>query len=254
MNAFGIDISIFDSNNGLMNFGLVAEHEPRVSFIAIRSNISWGYQDKWFPYHWDEVGKMDRVGRMAYHVLYPGEDVQRQADNWFNTVGPVANWEHDRLVIDWELTHNQSKRRITDAIKQMAAICKARTGRYPVLYTRRLLLRDYTYPSELTFLDLWLAQYRWALPYPLYTPEYPPPPDLPPYFNDWLIHQTGDKGKPIGTTGNKYYMDYNRWNGDEQSVMDYFGFTDEVMPEPEPLTLEERVADNTRRIEILENK
>ena len=136
--------------------------------------------------------------------------------------------------------HGQTKRRITDAIKQMADICRSRTGRYPILYTRRLLLRDNTFPAELTHLDLWLAQYRYPMAFPLYTEEYPSPPDLPEPFTKWLMHQTGDKCPPIGVTGNKRYMDYNRWNGNEAAVMAYFKLG-AVAPPPPPLTLEERI-------------
>jgi GH25 family lysozyme M1 (1,4-beta-N-acetylmuramidase) len=246
--AFGIDISHYDSNNGLMDFGVVAEHKPRVSFIAARAGISWGYQDPKFPYHWEEIGKMERVGRMAYHVLYPGESAQAQADNLFRILGDT-DWTHSNVVIDWELVHDQSKRTITNCIESFAEICKQRIGRYPILYTRRLLLTLNAIPAELTHLDLWLAQYKWSLPYPLYTPEYEPPPDTD-GLHGWLIQQTGDKGKPIGVTGNKHYMDYDRWNGGEDEVMKYFGFDEETPP---VLTLEERVADLEKRVKFLED-
>lgn len=234
--AFGIDISMYDSNKGLMDFGAVARYEPRVTFIAARSGISWGYEDPKFSYHWQEIGKMNKVGRMAYHVLYPGESATKQADNLFKIIGD-SDMTHSQLAIDWELVHDQSKRTITNCIKDFAELCKKRTGRYPILYTRRLLLRDNAYPAELKHLGLWLAQYKWALPAPFYTPEYPPPPETD-GLHGWLIHQTGDKNKPIGVTGDKRYMDYNRWNGDEDAVMKYFGFTDAPPP---ALTLDERV-------------
>lgn len=233
--AFGIDISHYDSNNGLMDFGAVAQHKPRVSFIAARAGISWGYQDPKFPYHWEEIGKMERVGRMAYHVLYPGESAQAQADNLFRILGDT-DWTHSNVVIDWELVHDQSKRTITNCIKSFSEICKQRIGRYPILYTRRLLLIGNAIPAELGHLDLWLAQYKWALPYPLYTPEYEPPPDTD-GLHGWLIQQTASNGKPIGVTGNKYYMDYNRWNGGEEDVLAYFNFNDQ----PGPFTVEERL-------------
>jgi GH25 family lysozyme M1 (1,4-beta-N-acetylmuramidase) len=245
--AFGIDISAYDSNNGLMDFEIVARHEPRVCFIAARAGISWGYQDKFFPYHWEQIGKMDNVGRLAYHVLYPGESPQAQADNLFRILGDT-DWAHSQIVIDWELVHDQSKRTITNCIKAFAEICKQRIGRYPILYSRRLLLTLNTYFAELAHLDLWLAQYKWALPYPLYTPEYPPPPDTS-GLRGWLIHQTGDKGKPIGVTGNKHYMDYNRWNGGAESVAEYFRFEDAP---PIPATIEERLTDLERRVTFLE--
>lgn len=241
--AFGIDISRYDSNNGLMDFSVVAQHEPKVRFIAIRSSISWGYKDPFFLYHWREVGKMDNVGRLAYHVLYPGENVQKQADNWFEAL-ENPNWSHDRLVIDSELDHNQSKTRITDATNELGEICRSRTGMMPLLYSRRYWMLDHydIYSLNKEFL-LWLAQYRWPADFPAYTDEYEPPPQTYGLTGfQWLVHQTGDHCKPIGVTGNKHYQDYNRWNNEFMTVDDYFGFDDEVIVVPPPeLTLEERV-------------
>jgi GH25 family lysozyme M1 (1,4-beta-N-acetylmuramidase) len=236
--AFGIDISQFNNLPGkLMDFEQVALHkDPVVSFVVCRTGISWGYQDKWFKHNWDgikTVGDYRELpcGRGAYHVLYPGEDATRQSDNMFRIIGD-ADWNHDRIVIDLELHHNQSKRRITDVTKQFAGNCKRVTGRYPILYARSLWLNAHTYPVELGYLDMWLAQYRYSLPYPLYTPEYQSPPDpLPNGIDTWLIHQTAERGKPIGSPASRY-MDYNRWNGGVEDVVKYFGY-DNIPDEPQ---------------------
>jgi GH25 family lysozyme M1 (1,4-beta-N-acetylmuramidase) len=259
MNAFGIDISRYDSANSLMDFEVAAKYKPFIRFIAVREGISWAYKDPFFDYHWNEIPKMDEmrgggkpVGRMAYHVLYPGENITAQVDNLFKNIGNQADWTHDRLVIDAELDHGQSRARITTAIMEFGARCRVVTGRLPVLYARRLWLQEHTQVDQLTAFDLWLAQYKWPRPYPLYTPEYPSPPETD-GLHGWLIHQTGDKneGDLVGVKG-KYYVDFNRWNGDAAEVAKYFGYDSVTPPQPPPLTLEERVADNTRRIEILE--
>ena len=262
--AFGIDISkhqYSEDGRKKMDFEAVARHtDPFVSFVVARSGVSWGYQDAWFARNWEEIGKIPAYrarlieqqawdlivglparktlcGRGAYHVLYPGEDATKQADNLFRIVGETADFAHDRLVIDAELDHGQSRRRITDCIMQFAEVCRARSGRYPILYARTRWLYDYTYWEDLWHLDMWLAQYRYALTWPLYTPEYESPPVLgygadgesPRVVDDWLIHQTADKGKSIG--GNSYYMEYNRWQGTHEDVLRYFGYA-EGMEEP----------------------
>ena len=257
MNAFGIDISRYASANELMDFEVAAKYEPYIRFIAIREGISWAYKDPFFDYHWNEITKMAEwrgggkpVGRMAYHVLYPGENIQAQVDNLFKNVGDQADWAHDRLVIDAELDHSQSKVRITQAIIDFGALCEKVTGRLPIIYSRRNWLLEDTQVGQLTKYDLWLAQYRWPIPYPLYTPEYTSPPQTD-GLHGWLIQQTGCKGNAdlFGVYG-KHYIDLDRWNGND--VTEYFGYN-EVAPPP-PMTLEEQVADNTRRIEILEVK
>jgi len=262
--AFGLDTERYSSSpeaGKWMDWQVVALHqEPTVRFVAVRAGISWGYQDSVFAYNWKGVRDMDLfrleagietypVGRLAYHVIYPGENPITQVDNFFRIVGD-ASWDHDRLVIDLELHHNQTRRTITDCTKQFAYKCFERTGRYPLLYTRSLWLNQYTYPGELSFMDLWLAQYRRATVG--YTPEYEPPPNpLPNGFSTWLVHQTADRGKPIGSPVKKV-MDYNRWNGGIEKVIKYFGWESYETPEPEPTTPEQPELSLEARLKALE--
>jgi hypothetical protein len=242
--AFGLDGSRYWSTNSFPDWQVMANYKPYVRFIAFRKAISWGYTDSFFNYHWEQLSTLHQlreeetlpVGRLAYHVLYPGEDVQRQADNWFRDL--QADWTHDRLVIDAELDHGQSRQRITYAINTMGEICRSRTGMLPLLYARYYWLRDFTYPDALLNFDHWLAQYRLPYAFPAFTPEREPPPN--PTFGHWLITQTGDKGDAdmFGVYG-KHYIDRDRWNGGSDAVAAYFQFEKE---EPSvPATIEERV-------------
>jgi GH25 family lysozyme M1 (1,4-beta-N-acetylmuramidase) len=226
MNAFGIDISKWNYSADGSKKPDFMKIKATCNFIAIRSGVSWGYADNWFSYSWQNTQNMCR---MAYHVLYFGENAQRQADNLFKIVTPV-DWAHDRLVLDLEVDGGNSKAKITQTTKDVMEICKARTGMYPILYSRANWIDLHLSLSDLPKADLWLAQYRYALPYPLYTPEASSPPALPTNVNRWLIHQTAEKysGKEVGVSS--YYVDSNRWNGDVHSVLDYFGFG-EVEPD-----------------------
>jgi GH25 family lysozyme M1 (1,4-beta-N-acetylmuramidase) len=246
MNAFGIDISRYDySADGSKkpDFGKVKD---TCSFIAIRSGISWGYADAWFAYSWEHCKGM---ARMAYHVPYFGESAQAQADNLFKIVGD-ADWKHDRLVLDCEVAGSNSKAQCTQTTNAMLEICKRRTGMYPIIYSRANWVNSYLSVGDMPKLDWWLAQYRYALPYPLYTPEKDQPPTLPNGVTDWLIHQTAERynGSSVGVVS--HYVDSNRWNGDMLAVLKYLGY-DETEPEV-PLTLEQQVADHEIRLRALE--
>ena len=233
MNAFGIDISKWNiKDNKTPDWSQV---KASCNFIAIRSGVSWGYTDPWFTHNWAGAKGMCR---MAYHVLYFGENAQRQADNLFKIVTPV-DWAHDRLVLDLEVDGGNSKAKITQTTKEVMEICKARTGLYPILYSRANWIDLHLSLSDLPKADLWLAQYKYALPYPLFTPEASSPPTLPNGVTGWLIHQTGEKysGKEVGVSS--YYVDSNRWNGDVHAVLDYFGHG-EVEPEV-PLSDKEKL-------------
>ena len=227
--AFGVDISKYQFSEDGSKKPDFEKVKATCNFIAIRAGISWGYTDPWFRYSWDAVRGMPR---MAYHVPYFGESAQRQMDNFFNIVEPVADWRYDRLVLDCEVQGSNSPAVITATTNKMLAICKARTGRYPIVYSRALWVNEHMRVKDMPKVDWWLAQYRFALPSPLYTPEYPSPPNLPNGVSDWLIHQTAERynGSAVGVVSR--YVDSNRWNGSVLDVLRYFGM-DNVEPEPE---------------------
>lgn len=225
---FGIDISKYQySADGKQkpNFDTV---NATCAFVAVRAGISWGYTDPWFSYSWEHL----TVPRLAYHVVYPAEDSSRQMEHFLNIVQPE---ESDRLVLDMELDHGQTKAKITDTLLSCAEFILEITGRYPIIYSRALWVDEHLAVGDLPQLDWWLAQYRKRLPAPLYTPELNPPPNLPIGVNKWLIHQTGEKGNGGQVGVRSYYVDTNRFNGTQAELLAYFGHTeDEPEPEPEP--------------------
>ena len=248
LEPFGIDISRYNTSadgKKKVDFDIIAAHIPKVLYIAARCGISWGYQDPWFEYYWQEMERI-KANRLAYHVLYPGESAQRQADNLFRIV--QGDWEHDRLVLDLELDHGYNKYTITKCTSQLLEICRSETGRYPIIYSRASWVDVHMNAKDLPKVDWWLAQYYYPRPYPFYTPEKPPPPRLPLHVFDWLACQTGEKCKSIGTPGN-YYMDYNRWNGDVMDVVEYFGGSEPEPPQPPDNS--ELIKDKAREIETL---
>ncbi len=217
--AFGIDLSRWNTSaDGKQkpDFDIIAAHQPEVVFIAMRAGISWGYQDPWFTYYMAEVQRIKRV-RMAYHVLYPGESAQFQMDNFFRILGDV-DFNKVPLVLDLELDHGQTVNTITGCTAKSINIITKRTGRIPFIYSRANWVNRYLKAAALPPVYWWLAQYRYSLPYPLYTPEYESPPTLPAGVRSWTVHQTAMRGKSIGAKA-MHYMDYNRWNGTKADVL-----------------------------------
>ncbi len=223
----GIDISKYQySSDGSKkpNFDII---NAKCAFVGVRAGISWGYVDPWFRYTWEHLS----VPRMAYHVIYPGEDARRQTDHFLSIVKPG---EHDRLVLDVELDHGYSKARITDTLLECLALILENTGRYPVIYSRANWVNQFLDVSRLPKLDWWLAGYRYPLPYPLYTPEATPPPTLPKGVDNWLIHQTCERGNGSEFGVASHYIDIDRWNIGNKEIAAFFGLTEELPPEPEP--------------------
>jgi len=217
----GVDVSKYQ---GDINFDVL---NNKAEFIGIRATVSWGYVDPKFQRNWT----LARLPRLAYHVIYPGEDARRQTDHFLSIVKPG---EHDRLVLDMELDHGYNKTRITDTLEMCLVKIWDETGRYPVIYSRASWVNQFLDVSRLPKLDWWLAGYLKPRPAPLYTPEATPPPALPRGVNSWLIHQTGERGNGSAVGVASHYVDTNRWNGTNQELLAFFGLTDGTPPEPEP--------------------
>jgi GH25 family lysozyme M1 (1,4-beta-N-acetylmuramidase) len=232
MRPLGIDLSRYNTSaDGKVKVDFDAFKAAGVSYVACRAGISWGYADAWFAYYWSELKRV-QIPRLAYHVIYFGESPEKQVDNLFRIIGPDFDPLHDRIVLDLEVAGTNTKLECTYTTKKAMEIVRARTDRYPILYSRASWVNEHLYAGSLPVsTDWWLAQYRLRLPYPLYTPESVPPPPLPRGVTSWLIHQTGEYCPSIGVSGRRY-MDYNRWNGDELSVLAYFGYGELIPPEP----------------------
>jgi len=233
---FGIDISKWQGVNDY------AKMKANTTFVFVKATESWGYTDPKFYANWTGL-----IGhnRGAYCYVYPESDPIRQANHLIDIVTQAGvDWKYDRLVLDLEKSgHGLSKAEVSRRVLVMMERIREITGRYPVLYSRaswvnyNMLLTD----SRIINADWWLAYYRTALPYPLYTPEMPPPPLLPTGVSKWLFHQTCERGKGREVGVGSYYVDQNRFNGTRAELDAYFGRgTNNVylpivtIPEPEP--------------------
>jgi len=240
---FGIDISKWQGTNDY------AKMKANTSFVFVKATESWGYTDPKFHTNWQGL-----VGhnRGAYCYVYPESDPLRQANHLIDIVQQVgADWKYDRLVLDLERSgHGLSRTEVTRRVLVIMERLKEVTGRYPLLYSRASWINSNMFINDprLTDADWWLAYYRTALPYPLYTPEMPSPPPLPIGVSKWLFHQTCEKGKGKEVGVGSYYVDQNRFNGTKDQLDAYFGRGDYsvylpivTVPEPEP---EQPVEDN----------
>jgi GH25 family lysozyme M1 (1,4-beta-N-acetylmuramidase) len=219
----GIDISKHQGAG--LNYNLM---RLMTAFVAIRSGVSWGYQDPQFDANWQG---MQGHNRIAYHVVYPSQSASRQMDWLLSIVDPGEN---DRLALDMELAQGLSKNAITDNFLTAIEWLRTRTGRYPITYSRANWVNSYLDINRLPKLNWWLANYLAPLPSPQFTPEKTPPPFMPDGVNEWLIHQTAEHGNGASVGVNSYYVDLDRWNGTIADVDAYFGRGEQPLPDPIP--------------------
>ena len=97
---FGEDAS---SHQGFTDYSVMDAALPRMHYGAIRTGISWGYQDKIFSHHWLGLKGIARL-RAGYHVLYPKQPIESQVDNMMRIVGNDPG--EGPPIWDVELKHN----------------------------------------------------------------------------------------------------------------------------------------------------
>lgn len=215
---FGIDIS---KHQGVNDF---AKMRANTAFVFVKATESWGYTDPKFYANWTGL-----IGhnRGAYSYIWLSDDPLRQANHLIDIVTQAGvDWRYDRLVLDLEKSgHGLSRAEVTRRVLVMMERIKEATGRYPILYSRKYWVQDNMLLTDqrLVNADWWLAYYRTALPYPLYTPEMPSPPLMPNGVSKWLIHQTCERGKGREVGVGSYYVDQNRFNGTREELDAYFG-------------------------------
>jgi len=234
---FGIDISKHQGTNDF------AKMRANTSFVFVKATESWGYTDPKFYANWQGL-----IGhnRGAYCYVWLSDDPLRQANHLIDIVTQAGvDWKYDRLVLDLEKSgHGLSKAEVSRRVLVMMERIKEVTGRYPILYSRAYWVQDNMLLTDprLINADWWLAYYRTALPYPLYTPEMPSPPLMPNGVSKWLFHQTCERGKGREVGVGSYYVDQDRYNGTREELNSFFGRGENNVylpivtnPEPEPV-------------------
>lgn len=223
MKPFGVDISSYQGRS--IDYTLMKQN---TKFVAVRAGISWGYEDPVFAQSWRALKGHNRI---AYHVLYPSQDVTRQVD-WFFDILSRAGFDPktDRLAIDIELWQGQTPQRVTEATTQMYDQITERTGRKPIIYSAAWFVNPrMVVTPKLADADWWIANYppKGSAP----GVEHPGPPILPRGITSYLIHQTSETGigKNVGLPSGA--IDTNRWNGTDDDVRAYFGL---IEPPTEP--------------------
>lgn len=229
---FGIDISRWQYGNDITtekpDFNII---RSKAKYIGIRAGMSWGYTDPTFRNSWAEAEGMHRI---AYHVVYGGEDAERQMKHFLSIVNPGPN---DVLALDLEVDHGYSRAKFTDTVVKCMNYILEKTGRLPIIYSRASWINTHIDVSKLPKdTQWWLAYYRKPNPTG-FTPEADPPPLLPVGVSDWLIHQTGDKTSGAVMGVKSYTVDTNRFNGTLQDLAMFFApgeIPEDPIPEDPP--------------------
>lgn len=218
--GFGVDVS---RHQGVIDWEVVADYRFRVSkddpstgsgsvqFAGIRAGISWGYVDSFFERNWLEARRVG-IPRTAYHVFYPLEDAVRQAKQFHKIVSGTGDLGDIAPVVDVELDHGCGPLAFGQRLKTYLDAVADLFGVMPIIYSRASFIDEYVTDVRHGGVPYrWYGEYDWWLAQYLRSGvEHPGPVALPKGVGRErvVIHQTSDKGDPIGVQSKA--MDYNR--------------------------------------------
>jgi GH25 family lysozyme M1 (1,4-beta-N-acetylmuramidase) len=213
---FGIDVSSYQKS---MDWQRAIFTGAKFAFVKATEGSTW--VDPTFAANWSELRRLG-LPHGAYHFFRPAQSLS-QIELFVNTVQPE---EGERLVLDAENNGGLDKYAMTLRLKDALEIVKLRTGRYPIVYSRASWMNSNLIMSHLPVVDYWLAQYRFANPYPFFTEPYPSDKITIPAGvsrEQVKFHQSSEKGNGKRRGAQSYYIDLDTYIGTEDGLAAYFG-------------------------------
>lgn len=203
-------------------YDMLVAKDNNVRLIFIRAAISYAYRDPFYVNNRSEAQKVN-LPNASYHVLYPGENVLKQADNWYavqDTVEGIAR------VSDFELDHLVPNEQKAEALWAMSDIVLARDGFRPIIYSRSQLINDWLSSWTQKMIDAhfyYLAQY-WSDGEEHGYADGSELPRLPTRVSRdrVIIHQTSDVLPGFPGEAQSFAVDTNRWQQGDEAQMDQF--------------------------------
>jgi GH25 family lysozyme M1 (1,4-beta-N-acetylmuramidase) len=223
----GIDVSSYQRT---MDWQRAIDTGAKFAFCKASEGASW--VDPMFAFNWSELRRL-QIPHGAYHFFRPAQSV-KQVERFVELVQPEQG---ELLVLDVENNGGLSRADLTRKVVEAVEIIYARSGRYPILYSRSSWLNSNINVGDLPKLDYWLAQYRFALPYPMFTDMYPTDKIAAPNGierKQIKFHQGSERGNGKRRGAQSYYIDTNAFIGTQAELEAYFGLASEPQPELPP--------------------
>jgi GH25 family lysozyme M1 (1,4-beta-N-acetylmuramidase) len=238
---FGVDQSKYqpDTDYEVME----AAQLPPV-FGAARSSISWGYTDPWVGHHLKGYESIGIKERLAYHILYPNGDAQRQVNR---AVKALVDNDVDPAKIvpveDAELVHGASPLKITKKIESMLPMYqRSAHNRMPVVYTRP----QWVFKNMLPNADWYGSVFWWMAAYTFTGREASESllvanmerycPNIP--LENVIFYQTAERGKGHLYGAVSESFDYDRFRGTDEDWTKFWRLPSAPPPPgPEPMSV-----------------
>jgi len=213
----GIDVSSYQRT---MDWLKARTTGAKFAFVKATEGSTW--VDPTFAFNWSELRRLG-IPHGAYHYFRPKENALLQAQEFVDIVDPQGG---ERLVLDVENSGGLDRNTLTKCVLTALETIKGLTGRYPIMYSRASWLNANLNVSELPKLDYWLAQYKFANPYPFFTDMYPTDKLTAPIGverQQIKFHQGSERGNGGKYGAASHYIDYDRFIGTDEELASYFG-------------------------------
>ena len=221
--ALGMDVSryqtLLDINNSVIGpIDFSKAKNQGVKYVAVRATVGDYYTDYALNSNYDG-SKLQGLFTTFYHVVRPDISIIGQINRFFDALaGRVGDLP---LVLDCEVSADQSPFTITNIIRGCVLEIADRDGRRPLIYTRQSWFDLNVNPDpDIKACDLWAARYISGLTSPWGDGYFK--------FRDWenwKIWQHSADGNGLGSLfGVKSAsVDLDWFNGTEQDLLDYMG-------------------------------
>jgi lysozyme len=209
--ASGIDVSHFQ---GDVDWPTVKA--TGVSFAFAKATESTGTVDPMFKTNWQAM-KDAGILRGAYHFFHPEKDATAQANNFIQTVGPLAP-EDLPPVLDLEITDGATGSAIVQGVETWLTLVSQQMGRVPMIYVTASYWNEYMTGDFSNYL-LWVANYDVSKP------------KLPNGWSDWNFWQHSKSGSVNGISGD---VDLDYFNGTFEELLAFLKLPANTVVAPAP--------------------
>ena len=220
LRPFGIDVW---EGDGDIDFEEVAAFgPPNVDFVMIRMGQSWGDEDKKFARNWRGF-KGVGIPRMAYHVVFPSQEVIPQVEKVYKIFDRSAGGDlgEGPVWIDSQLKQGQTREKVSAATISMVRGVKEKLEKEAGVYTGKWHIEENMEIKD-WFGEIfwWLATWLW----PKQTRENQGPPrkvdEIP--WKNVLFHQSASWGDGLAIGSQAKRIDYNRFIGTWEKMRELF--------------------------------
>ena len=215
----GIDVSQL---SGTVDWAMVKSAGIDFAYARIADNTT---PDSQFATNWSAMHTAGVV-RGAYQFFHPGSDPLAQANYVVGVLGQLAATDLP-VVVDLEVTENQSPTTIAQNLATFVDSVALGTGKQPVIFVGKSFWDNNVQANTFASDPLWIANTNVTCP------------NLPTAWTNWVVWLDATNATVAGVTGN---VDHDKFNGSAADLAAFAAMTvpiyDDLAPDDLPIVVD----------------